>query len=54
MSLGTAVRGGRLRRPDSQRLVGGLDAFFEPGSEILVVRTTEDVLAAIAMPRRAS
>jgi spore maturation protein CgeB len=29
----------------------GLDAFFEPGSEILVARTTDDVLAALATPR---
>lgn len=29
----------------------GLDAFFEPGSEILVAHTTEDALAALDMPR---
>ena len=29
----------------------GLDAFFEPGSEILVANTTEDVLAALDTPR---
>ncbi len=28
----------------------GLDAFFEPGREIVVARTTDDVLAALAMP----
>lgn len=29
----------------------GLDEFFRPGSEILVCRTTDDALAAIALPR---
>ncbi|MDQ3036638.1 MAG: glycosyltransferase, partial [Myxococcota bacterium] len=29
----------------------GLDAFYAPGSEILVARTTEDALAAIELPR---
>lgn len=29
----------------------GLDAFFEPGSEILVARTTEDALAALDLPQ---
>jgi spore maturation protein CgeB len=28
----------------------GLDAFFEPGREIFVARSTEDVLAALALP----
>ena len=28
----------------------GLDAFFEPGREILVARSTEDVLDALALP----
>jgi spore maturation protein CgeB len=30
----------------------GLDEFFVPGSEILIVRTTEDVLAALALSDR--
>jgi spore maturation protein CgeB len=29
----------------------GLDQFFTPGTEILVARTTEDVLSALAMSR---
>ena len=29
----------------------GLDTFFEPGRELIVARTTEDVIAAIQMPR---
>jgi spore maturation protein CgeB len=29
----------------------GLDAFFEPGSEILVARTPEDVVGAVELPR---
>ncbi len=29
----------------------GLDAFFEPGEEILVARTTEDAVEAVATPR---
>ena len=28
----------------------GLDAFFEPGAEILVARTTDDAMAALALP----
>ena len=28
----------------------GLDAFFEPGAEILVARTTEDAMEALALP----
>ena len=30
----------------------GLDAFFEPGSEIIVARTTEDVVAAMKLSKR--
>ncbi len=31
----------------------GLDAFFEPGREILVARTTDEAMAALAMPEEA-
>lgn len=31
----------------------GLDRFFEPGREILVARTTDDVAAAVSLPRSA-
>lgn len=29
----------------------GIDAFFEPGSEILIARTTDEALAALELPR---
>ena len=38
LPLGPAVRGGGLRRPGRQRLVGRAGRFFTPGSEILVAR----------------
>ena len=47
MPVRPPVRGRGLRDAHPVRRWEGLDAFFEPGREILVARTTADAVAAL-------
>ena len=51
LSVRPALRGGRVRGSHRVGRVGGAGKIFTPGIDILTAQTTDDVIAAMALPK---